>query len=145
MAKRYARLNWNSTTTYVSAENLNKMDKGIDDCDNAIEVLNEGLNTVNNNLTLLNDTLSSFISVPDDTDFNSLTQDGWYSIYTTLNAPTTDVKNRWLVHVENIKASGVSIIVHTAFFYMGGTYVSRKTRHVYYVISSSTWSWSPWS
>lgn len=51
MAKRYARLNWNSTTTYVSAENLNKMDKGIDDCDNAIEVLNEGLNTVNNNLT----------------------------------------------------------------------------------------------
>lgn len=50
MAKRYARLNWNSTTTYVSAENLNKMDKGIDDCDNAIEVLNEGLNTVNNNL-----------------------------------------------------------------------------------------------
>lgn len=53
MAKRYARLNWNSTTTYVSAENLNKMDKGIDDCDNAIEVLNEGLNTVNNNLQLI--------------------------------------------------------------------------------------------
>ena len=50
MAKRYARLNWNSTTTYVSAENLNKMDKGIDDCDNAIETLNDGLNTVNNNL-----------------------------------------------------------------------------------------------
>lgn len=50
MAKRYAKLNWNSTTTYVSAENLNKMDKGIDDCDNAIETLNDGLNTVNNNL-----------------------------------------------------------------------------------------------
>lgn len=52
MAKKYARLNWNSTTTYVSAENLNVMDKGIDDCDNAIELLNEGLKTVDNNLGL---------------------------------------------------------------------------------------------
>ena len=43
MAKRYARLNWNSTTTYVSSENLNRMDKGIDDCDNAIEALNNNL------------------------------------------------------------------------------------------------------
>lgn len=50
MAKRYARLNWNSTSTYVSASNLNVMDKGIDDCDNAIEVLNDGLKAVNNNL-----------------------------------------------------------------------------------------------
>lgn len=49
----YTRVNWNSTTTYVSADNLNIMDKGIDDCDNAIEVLNEGLNTVNNNLQLI--------------------------------------------------------------------------------------------
>lgn len=48
MAKRYARLNWNSTTTYVSAENLNIMDKGVDDCDNAIEVLSGKVGTVGN-------------------------------------------------------------------------------------------------
>ena len=42
MAKRYARLNWQnapSVTTPINATNLNKMDKGIDDCDNAIEDL----------------------------------------------------------------------------------------------------------
>ena len=42
MAKRYIRINWQnkpSTATPLSAEFLNKMDKGIDDCDTAIEDL----------------------------------------------------------------------------------------------------------
>lgn len=46
MAKRYARVNWQnspSTTTPLNADNLNKMDKGIDDLDNAIEELNNNL------------------------------------------------------------------------------------------------------
>lgn len=64
----YTRVNWNSTTTYVSAENLNVMDKGIKDLDTnigdvttltttaktvvpAIKELKTGLDTVNNNLT----------------------------------------------------------------------------------------------
>ena len=40
MAKRYTRVNWQnspSTVTPISAENLNKMDKGIDDVDSALE------------------------------------------------------------------------------------------------------------
>lgn len=40
MAKRYIRVNWQnkpSTSTPMSATNFNKMDKGIDDLDNAIE------------------------------------------------------------------------------------------------------------
>lgn len=43
MAKRYARVNWQdypSVATPRNAANLNKMDKGIDDCDNAIEAIN---------------------------------------------------------------------------------------------------------
>jgi hypothetical protein len=42
MAKRYIRLNWQnspSVATPVNAVNLNAMDKGIDDLDNAIEDL----------------------------------------------------------------------------------------------------------
>ena len=63
----YTRVNWNSTTTYVSAENLNVMDKGIKDLDTnigdvttltttaktvvpAIEELKTGLEVLNNNL-----------------------------------------------------------------------------------------------
>ena len=40
MAKRYIRINWQNrpnVATPISATNLNKMDKGIDDIDNAIE------------------------------------------------------------------------------------------------------------
>ncbi len=42
MAKRYTRLNFinaPSTATPLNATNLNKIDKGVDDCDNAIEDL----------------------------------------------------------------------------------------------------------
>jgi len=46
MAKRYAKINWQdypSVATPRNAANLNKMDKGIDDLDNAIEALNDNL------------------------------------------------------------------------------------------------------
>ena len=51
MAKRYIRLNWQnrpSVATPVNAANLNKMDKAIDDIDNAVEDLySVKLNTAN--------------------------------------------------------------------------------------------------
>ena len=46
MEKRYARKNWNSTSTYVSPDNLNQMEEGIDDCDNAIETLSGKISAV---------------------------------------------------------------------------------------------------
>ena len=50
MAKRYIRINWQnrpSVATSISATNLNKMDKGIDDIDNAIEeIYNKRVNNV---------------------------------------------------------------------------------------------------
>ena len=50
MAKRYIRINWQnrpSVATPLSAANLNKMDKGIDDIDNAIEeIYNKRVNNV---------------------------------------------------------------------------------------------------
>jgi hypothetical protein len=49
MAKRYIRINFQnspSTVTPLNATNLNKIDKGIDDLDNAIEAINDNLATV---------------------------------------------------------------------------------------------------
>ena len=54
MAKRYTRINWQnapSTATPISAENLNKMDKGIKDNDDAIGDL--ALLTTNNKTDLV--------------------------------------------------------------------------------------------
>lgn len=72
----YTRVNWNSTTTYVSAENLNVMDKGIKDLDTnigdvttltttaktvvpAIKELKTGLDLVNNNLDTASNKLNA--------------------------------------------------------------------------------------
>lgn len=76
MAKRYARINWQnspSVATPLSAENLNKMDKGIKDCDDAIGDLAllttnnktdlvSAINEQNNNLTVQSVDLSSILS-----------------------------------------------------------------------------------
>lgn len=69
MAKRYTRINWQNSpnvATPLSAENLNKMDKGIDDCDNAIEVLTNQIATLNNNLATQYGTL-----MPGDFDLSN--------------------------------------------------------------------------
>ena len=56
MAKRYIRINWQnapSTATPRNAENLNKMDKGIDDLDNAVDALETSVSQLNDNLAAL--------------------------------------------------------------------------------------------
>lgn len=52
MAKRYARINWtNTNSTLLNATNLNKMDKGIDDIDDTLELKLDKASVVNNQST----------------------------------------------------------------------------------------------
>lgn len=83
--------------------------------------------------------------MPDNTDFNTLLTAGWYSIYSSTTAPTPDIKNRWLVKVESMTDGTSGITVQTAYFYMGGSYVAPKTRHLYYNLEYNSWSWSAWN
>lgn len=117
MAKRYARLNWQnkpSVATPINATNLNKMDKGIDDCDNAIEeiyakrvnnvvttntdtflagpvgkLLQDQITTINNNLAGKILFTQGVISA--NTNFNEVGNEicrGWLADYSGLvNAP----------------------------------------------------------
>lgn len=108
MAKRYTRINYQdspSTATPLSAANLNKMDKGIDDIDNAIEeiynkrvnnvvttnpdtflagpvgkTLQDQITTLNNNLAKLNGKIVS--------DVNAINSYGFHLVSpSTLNTP----------------------------------------------------------
>lgn len=98
---------------------------------------------LNNNLVSLSSILHTFTFVNDNTDFNSILNDGWYNIFSDVNGPGT-VKNRWLLHVERVTNSSIGITVQTAFFYAGGVYETPKQRHIYYVNSSATFMWSDW-
>lgn len=62
MAKRYTRINFQnapSTATPLNAANLNKMDKGIDDLDNAIEALSDTLVKTSYNMRAYQDSVVS--------------------------------------------------------------------------------------
>ena len=105
MAKRYIRINWQnrpSVATPISATNLNKMDKGIDDIDNAIEeIYNKRVNnvattnpdtflagpvgkTLQDQITTLNNKLNGEIV----SDVNAINSYGVYTVSSsTLNTP----------------------------------------------------------
>lgn len=105
----------------------------------SLDTLNRSMNWIKLN----NDSNKhDFTTVTDNTDFNNMQTGGWYSIYSEVNSPTVE-KNRWLLDVEILSADGTNIVIQTAYFYMGGAYVSKKTRHTYFIINSG-WAWSHW-
>ena len=92
MAKRYTRINWRNkpnTATPLSAANLNKMDKGIKDCDDAIgdlALLNtnnktdlvSAINEQNNNLAKYFEANSGTITSA--TSWDNLINNGIYMV-----------------------------------------------------------------
>jgi len=116
MAKRYTRINWQNkpnTATPISAENLNKMDKGIKDCDDAIgdlALLNtnnktdlvSAVNELNNNLVKLRLTRTTITSQSDLDNY----LDG---LHDNLSG-----ENIWYRAVFNVNVAGLSL--------PGGTY-----------------------
>ena len=113
MAKRYIRINWQNrpnVATPLSAANLNKMDKGIDDIDNAIEeIYNKRVNnvattnpdtflagpvgkTLQDQITTLNNNVAMYRGII-AVDFNNYKQNGYYAYgggASVSNSPTTD-------------------------------------------------------
>ena len=130
MAKRYIRINFQnspSTATPLSATNLNKMDKGIDDLDNAIEAINDNLTThIASNVRHLSD---GTMGATDN--FNSYVSNGVYSFNTVasmINSPGIGDYGG-LVVFQNNNAHVLQIA-----FNAGSGVIKTRTR------TSSTWS-----
>ena len=92
MAKRYARLNWQnapSVATPINAVNLNILDKGIDDLDNAIEAQATQIQMINDNLTGLTTLTGYFLgAAPFGNDCNNMPLGATgYTYDITLNSP----------------------------------------------------------
>lgn len=131
----YTRVNWNSTTTYVSAENLNAMDKGIKDLDTnvgnvttlttaaktvvpAINEIKTGLDAVNNNLDDINYRFNGSIDVNDANQATS------YGVYTTIPQTTNIPVPTWGILIVEIGARG-SWVFQT-FKLTGGDIYTRQ-------------------
>ena len=88
MAKRYARLNWQnapSVATPINAANLNIMDKGIDDLDNAIEAQAMQIQTLNDNLATISNSLTDF-TMPSQQFADQAALDGYLNNVTSIPA-----------------------------------------------------------
>lgn len=105
MAKRYLRINWQNkpnTATPINAENLNKMDKGIDDIDNALETLLNSITDqiVNDKSKINNASVIYSLKQSLDTLNNKLAGKllgnltARFAIYDSL--PTDDTPNGWI-------------------------------------------------
>lgn len=100
--------------------------------------LTAGLNTLNSNLTDFRDQYRKAISLPDDTDINTLIIPGTYNVYTTIDSK----KYRWIVVVDWCDASSVSLSRQTAYYYLGSGPMAPITRYQYN--TGSGYAWSQW-
>lgn len=100
--------------------------------------LTAGLNSLNSNLTEFRDRYRKAISLPDDTDINTLVSPGTYNVYTTIDSK----KYRWIVVVDWCDASSVSLSRQTAYYYLGAGHMAPITRYQYN--TGSGYAWSQW-
>jgi hypothetical protein len=98
--------------------------------------------------TLLNDHLNDINTtariaklVPDNTDYNTLMQPGWYNIYSTVNAPGA---NRFLVRVDSVNADADAWITvqHAYSVYTSTAPDSPKQRNI--CNTPSGYVFTPW-
>lgn len=167
MAKRYARVNFQntpSTATPLNATNLNKLDKGVDDCDNAIEeiytkrvnnaittnpdtflagpvgkALQDQITAINDNLAKYEPTSSNTLNIT-ESELNNQTTQGNYSVFLTSVTGTTFSASRlFLLEVKKVyyNGAGVGYVQRMTQVYPNSTNV--KTRAYY-----SAGGWGEW-
>ena len=79
----YTKKTWVSGETPLSAENMNHIEQGVADAHNDISSLNTKL----------------FYKLPTDTDFNTIVNNGFYTVYSGTNVPTS-TKNYYNIIVQ---------------------------------------------
>ena len=155
MAYRYNRINWQnkpSVATPISAENLNQMDKGINDNDKAIGDLAQlntsnksslvsAVNELNNNLVTINNRLNRFRSyTASDESYTSSTltqqvEDFWANI---------ELDTFGLIHITNISDQWLAFYFRSVDYWgrvyilPGGGLTSVKWGQA---SSAGVWTW----
>lgn len=122
------------------------------------KTLKDSLDTTNSNLTDLSDDVDSLntdvsnikpitnrmaTTEPDNTDYNTLLQPGWYDIYSSNHAPASGI-GRVLLRVESVNINGNWIAIQTAIeWYSTGT-ITAKTYKRWLSNISGTFAWTAW-
>lgn len=110
MGKRYTRVNWKaypSKTTKISADNFNKMDKGIDDNDNAIVALESSVTALT---TKENANATSIAKINDDlTGITGTLAAGATSITLSSSKITTNSTFDFYTSIYGVNPTAVAV------------------------------------
>ena len=82
-------------------------------------------------------------SVPDGTDYDTLSQPGWYYIYSTAHAPASNL-GRVLVRVESIYVSGNWHTTQKAVELYSGGAIQPKVYERWVTNINGAFSWTSW-
>ncbi|RFZ78797.1 DUF2479 domain-containing protein [Lacrimispora amygdalina] len=123
------------------------------------KTLQDQITTTNSNLTGLSSTVDSLSTditsgikpvtnrtanfVTDGTDYDTLSQPGWYYIYSTVHAPASNL-GRVLVRVESIYVSGVWYTTQKAIELYSVGAIQPKVYERWVTNINDTFSWTSW-
>lgn len=126
--------------------------------DDKVTQLNSNLDNVNSNLNVLKGTIDSIssdvtgikpvtnrvaTSVADNTDYDTLNQPGWYSIYSTVHAPANNL-GRVLLRVESIYINGNWFTTQKAIEWYSVGAIQAKIYERWVVNINGAYSWTSW-
>ncbi len=117
--------------------------------------LQDQIATTNSNLTNLGGTVSEIypvakrtaISMPDNTDYNTLNQPGWYDVFSTNTAVShapADNLGRMLLRVESANINNSWVAIQTAIeWYSSGT-ISPNIYKRWLCNANGAYQWTAW-
>ena len=93
------------------------------------------------NIKLVTSRAATFVT--DGTDYDTLDQPGWYYIYSTAHAPTSNL-GRVLLRVESIYVSGVWYTTQKAVELYSGGAIQPKVYERWVTNINGAFSWTSW-
>ncbi len=83
------------------------------------------------------------MSMPDNTDYNTLQTPGWYDIYSTNHAPASGI-GRVLLRVESININGSWIAIQTAVEWYSTGVIQPKSYKLWLTNTNGAFEWTAW-
>lgn len=126
-----------STKTDLQTQ-ITTLNSNLADLDSAVTSISNDLTT---NIKPVTSRIANFVT--DGTDYDTLSQPGWYYIYSTAHAPASNL-GRVLVRVESIYVNGNWYTTQKAVELYSGGAIQPKVYERWITNINGTFSWTSW-
>lgn len=136
---------------YAGIAVVNQLNTVLNDLSDTVDTLNSNLTDLDNTVDSISTDVANIkpvtsrtaIFVTDGTDYDTLSQPGWYYIYSTVHAPASNL-GRILVRVESIYVNGNWYTTQKAVELYSGGAIQPKVYERWVTNINGTFSWTSW-